>query len=95
MARSFLPGGEVTALDELDTIGEEFGGAAARTAIAARADILRRLGRTRDAREAYLRVRSYERNGAVRDYYGRRITELADSLRRRSGRVARPSPVVE
>ncbi len=79
VARSFLPGGEVTALDELDTIGEEFGGAAARTAIAARADILRRLGRTRDAREAYLRVRSYERNGAVRDYYGRRITELADS----------------
>ncbi|HMH57588.1 MAG TPA: sigma-70 family RNA polymerase sigma factor [Galbitalea sp.] len=76
VARSFLPGGEVTALSELDALEGELGGAAARTAIAARADILRRLGRTRDAREAYVRVRSHERNGAVRDYYGRRISEL-------------------
>ena len=76
VARSFLPGGDTTALVELDELDGELGGAAARTAIAARADILRRLGRTRDAREAYVRVRSHERNGPVRDYYGRRIDEL-------------------
>jgi RNA polymerase sigma-70 factor (ECF subfamily) len=81
VARSFLPGGEVNSLGELDALESELGGAAARTAIAARADILRRLGRTRDAREAYIRVRSYERNGPVRDYYGRRIDELNDPPR--------------
>jgi len=78
IARSFLPGGESPALSELDALEGELGGVTTRTAMAARADILRRLGRTRDAREAYLRVRSHERNGAVRDYYGRRIDELAD-----------------
>jgi RNA polymerase sigma-70 factor (ECF subfamily) len=78
IARSFLPGGEVAALAELDALESELGGAATRTAIAARADILRRLGRTQDAREAYVRVRSHERNGPVRDYFGRRIDELAD-----------------
>ena len=78
VARSFLPGGELTSLAELETLESELGGAAARTAIAARADILRRLGRTLDAREAYVRVRSYERNGPVRDYFGRRIDELGD-----------------
>jgi RNA polymerase sigma-70 factor, ECF subfamily len=76
VARSFLPGGETSSLAELDTLESELGGVAARTAIAARADILRRLGRTKDAREAYVRVRSHERNGPVRDYYGRRIDEL-------------------
>jgi RNA polymerase sigma-70 factor (ECF subfamily) len=76
VARSFLPGAGATSLVELDDLEGELGGVAARTAIAARADILRRLGRTRDAHEAYVRVRSYERNGPVRDYYGRRIDEL-------------------
>ena len=78
VARSFLPGGGVSSLVELDDLEGELGGVAARTAIAARADILRRLGRTRDARAAYVRVRSHERNGPVRDYYGRRIEELSD-----------------
>jgi RNA polymerase sigma-70 factor (ECF subfamily) len=77
IARSFLPGGERRALAELDVLEGELGGVTARTAIAARADILRRLGRRQDARDAYLRVRSAERNGPVRDYYGRRIDELA------------------
>jgi RNA polymerase sigma-70 factor, ECF subfamily len=77
IARSFLPSTEVPALLELDALEGELAGATARNAMAARADILRRLGRTRDAREAYLRVRSHERNGPVRDYYGRRIDELS------------------
>jgi RNA polymerase sigma-70 factor (ECF subfamily) len=82
VARSFLPGGEAASLLELDALDSELGGVAARTAIAARADILRRLGRTRDARDAYIRVRSHERNGHIRDYYGRRIDELSDPSRR-------------
>jgi RNA polymerase sigma-70 factor (ECF subfamily) len=78
VARSFLPGGETSSLAELDALESELGGVAERTAIAARADILRRLGRTLDARDAYTRVRSYERNGPIRDYYGRRIDELTE-----------------
>jgi RNA polymerase sigma-70 factor (ECF subfamily) len=79
IARSFLPAAAADALAELEEFGVEVddtGGAVSRQVIAARADILRRLGRTADAREAYVRVRSYERNGPVRDYYGRRIDEL-------------------
>jgi RNA polymerase sigma-70 factor (ECF subfamily) len=80
VAQSYLPGGAAAALDLLDASEAEFSGAAARQAVAARADILRRLGRTADARAAYVRARSHERNGPVRDYFGRRIDEL-DELR--------------
>jgi RNA polymerase sigma-70 factor (ECF subfamily) len=76
VARSHLPGGERSALIDLDDLEPILTGAAKREAIAARADILRRLGRTEDAREAYIRARSFERNGPVRDYFGRRIDEL-------------------
>jgi RNA polymerase sigma-70 factor (ECF subfamily) len=82
IARSFLPGGAASALGELDEFSERVSdadGAIPRQAIATRADILRRLGRLTDARETYVRVRSYERNGPVRDYYGRRITELDEA----------------
>lgn len=78
VARSFLPGGTANALTELDAIEPSLSGAAARLAVAARADILRRLGRIVDARAAYVRARSHERNGVVRDYFGRRISELDD-----------------
>jgi RNA polymerase sigma-70 factor, ECF subfamily len=74
IARSFIS--PRAALEELDAVEPGLSGAAARQAVAARADILRRLGRTADARAAYLRARSHERNGPVRDYYGRRIDEL-------------------
>ncbi|MDQ1529710.1 MAG: polymerase sigma-70 factor, subfamily [Actinomycetota bacterium] len=74
IARSFVS--PRAGLEELDAIEPGLSGAAARQAVAARADILRRLGRTADARAAYLRARSHERNGPVRDYYGRRIDEL-------------------
>jgi RNA polymerase sigma-70 factor (ECF subfamily) len=44
--------------------------------IAARADILRRLGRNPEARAAYELARSLEQNSPVRDYFARRIDEL-------------------
>ncbi|MDQ1571994.1 MAG: polymerase sigma-70 factor, subfamily [Actinomycetota bacterium] len=75
IARSFAYGPAV-ALDELDALEPTLGGAASRNAIAARADLLRRMGRVSDARAAYVRARSFERNGPVRDYFGRRIDEL-------------------
>ncbi len=81
VAQSFLPGGATAALAALDADEAEFSGAAGRQAVAARADILRRLGRTADARAAYLTARSHERNGAVRDFFGRRVAELDDHSR--------------
>jgi RNA polymerase sigma-70 factor, ECF subfamily len=83
IAHSFLPGGGQPALVLLGEIEGGQGTARKGTATdrqieAARADILRRLGRIRDARDAYIRARSYEQNGRVRDYFGRRIDELSD-----------------
>jgi len=79
VARSFVPGGAAAALDELATLEPQLTGAAARQALAARADILRRLGRAEDARAAYLAARSFERNGQVSDFFGRRIAELGEA----------------
>jgi RNA polymerase sigma-70 factor (ECF subfamily) len=79
VARSFLPARAADALDELEALEPGLTGAAARQAVAARADILRRLGRAADARAAYLAARSYERNGQVSDFFGRRIAELGDT----------------
>lgn len=78
IAHSFLPGGGQPALAMLDELDGEQSAAVARQIEAARADILRRLGRIRDARDAYIRARSYEQNDRVRDYFGRRIDELSD-----------------
>jgi RNA polymerase sigma-70 factor (ECF subfamily) len=77
VAHSFLPGGEAEALARLDGLLAE-SETVARQALAARADILRRLGRTAEARAAYVAVRNVERNEAVRGYYGSRIRELDD-----------------
>ncbi len=75
IARSFLD--PVRALGELDEMEPALSGAAARNAVAARADILRRLGRRQDARAAYVKARSHERNAPVRSFFGRRIDELS------------------
>lgn len=76
VAGSYRRGGLPTALQELDDLRPGLSGAAARQAIAVRADLLRRLGRTAEARAAYVRARSQERNAPVRSYFGRRIDEL-------------------
>lgn len=75
VARSFLPGGAPAALAALDEVPRESPGVA-RQLVAARADILRRLGRVAEARAAYVEARNIERNDAVRFYYGTRISEL-------------------
>ena len=75
VAHSFLPGGAPTALEALDAMRDAPPGVA-RQVTAARADILRRLGRVAEARAAYLEARNIERNDAVRSYYGVRISEL-------------------
>jgi RNA polymerase sigma-70 factor (ECF subfamily) len=75
VARSFLPG---QAADSLAALGalEQRAPAAGRQIAAARADLLRRMQRVEEARAAYAAARSVERNAAVRDFYGARITEL-------------------
>jgi RNA polymerase sigma-70 factor (ECF subfamily) len=75
IARSFLPGGAAEALDGLERLLAEPSGVP-RQVVAARADILRRLGRVSEARAAYVEARNFERNDAVRSYFGSRLTEL-------------------
>lgn len=75
-ARGFSRLGPAAALAELDELGPSLAGAAARQAIAVRADLLRRLGRTADARAAYIQARSHELNTPLKVFYGRRIGEL-------------------
>ncbi|HEY1529813.1 MAG TPA: sigma-70 family RNA polymerase sigma factor [Galbitalea sp.] len=76
VAHSFGEPGPLVALAELDSLPDF--GVLGRQVVAARADILRRIGRTQEARAAYGLARAMERNAQVSDYYGRRIDELAD-----------------
>lgn len=76
VARSFTVG-SAAALLELDALEPELSGATARHGVAVRADLLRRLGRAADARAAYAKARSVERNIPLRDFFGRRIDELS------------------
>ncbi len=75
VARSYRRGGLAGALDELDALGA-LHGAAERAALAARADVLRRLQRTSEAREAYLRARSVQGNAELRGWLDARIHDL-------------------
>jgi RNA polymerase sigma-70 factor (ECF subfamily) len=75
IARSFLLGPQ-RGLDELAELEGDLPASTARQALAAQADMLGRLGRVTEARDAYIRARSHERNGPIRGYYGRRIDEL-------------------
>jgi RNA polymerase sigma-70 factor (ECF subfamily) len=74
VARSFSEVGADTALVELDALDSPK--VLDRQVVAARADILRRLGRSHEARAAYGLARSLERNSAVADYFARRSDEL-------------------
>ena len=76
VARSFSDVGPLAALAELDSLATDH--VLDRQVISARADILRRLARNPEARAAYELARSLEQNAPVRDYYARRVDELAD-----------------
>jgi RNA polymerase sigma-70 factor (ECF subfamily) len=68
--------GPAQALIELDALAPSLGSALDGQVWAARADLLRRLGRDREAARYYERARDVERNLRVRDFLSRRIVEL-------------------
>ena len=76
VARSFGSTGPRVALTELDALEPGLQGAVGRQAVAVRADLLRRIGRTAESRAAYQLAAAGERNAPTRDFFGRRIAEL-------------------
>jgi len=76
VARSYGSTGAAAALAELDALGPGLHGAVGRHAVAVRADLLRRVGRTVESRAAYQRAAAEEPHAPTRDFFGRRIAEL-------------------
>ena len=76
VARSYGSAGPQEALAELDDLAPDLHGAVGRQAVAVRADLLRRIGRTAESRAAYERAAAEERHPPTRDFFGRRIAEL-------------------
>ena len=76
VARSYGSTGPEAALAELDGLARELRGAVGRHAVAVRADLLRRIGRTAESRAAYEQAAAAERDPPTRDFFGRRIAEL-------------------
>lgn len=76
VARSYGPPGPMTALGELSELEPSLSGLTGRQAVAVRADLLRRSGRTTEARSLYERARDLEKHPPTRDFFGRRIAEL-------------------
>lgn len=76
VARSYGSTGPQAALAELDALRPGLQGAVGRHAVAVRADLLRRIGRTAESRAAYQQAADQERHAPTRDFFGRRIAEL-------------------
>ena len=76
VARSYGSSGPTVALAELDGLEPGLHGAVGRHAVAVRADLLRRIGRTDESRAAYQQAAAEERHAPTRDFFGRRIAEL-------------------
>ena len=76
VARSYGSTGPQAALAELDGLAPDLHGAVGRQAVAVRADLLRRIGRTAESRAAYEKAAAEERHPPTRDFFGRRIAEL-------------------
>ncbi len=76
VARSYGSTGPAAALRELDALQQGLHGAVGRHAVAVRADLLRRIGRTAESRAAYQQAAAEERHAPTRDFFGRRIAEL-------------------
>jgi RNA polymerase sigma-70 factor (ECF subfamily) len=79
VARSYGSTGPEAALAELASLEQGLHGAVGRQAVAVRADLLRRIGRTAESRIAYQQAASEERHAPTRDFFGRRIAELDGS----------------
>ena len=76
VALSYGSTGPEAALVELDALADGLRGAVGRHAVAVRADLLRRIGRTAESRAAYQRAAAAEPHAPTRDFFGRRIAEL-------------------
>lgn len=76
LAIGYGPDGPEAGLAELDSIGRPVAGAGARQSVVARADLLRRAGRTQEARLAYLEARAMERNEVLAGFLEERLATL-------------------
>jgi RNA polymerase sigma-70 factor, ECF subfamily len=75
IARSYSAIGPAAALDELDALTTS-AATIDRQVAAARADILRRVGRAHEARAAYMLAQKLEQNAPIRAFFDARIDEL-------------------
>lgn len=76
LAIGYGPDGPVAGLVELETAARPTAGAGARQYVVARADLLRRAGRTQEARLAYLEARAMERNEVLAGFLEERLATL-------------------
>jgi RNA polymerase sigma-70 factor (ECF subfamily) len=76
LAIGYGPDGPAAGLTELERVPRPDAGAGARQHVVARADLLRRAGRTQEARLAYLEARAMERNEVLAGFLDERLAEL-------------------
>jgi RNA polymerase sigma-70 factor (ECF subfamily) len=76
LAIGYGPDGAAAGLAELEALPRPDAGAGARQYVVARADLLRRIGRTQEARSAYLEARAMERNEVLAGFLDERLAEL-------------------
>jgi RNA polymerase sigma-70 factor (ECF subfamily) len=80
LAVSYGPAGPSAGLAELDALTRPAAGAGTRQYVVARADLLRRAGRTQEARLAYLEARAMERNEVLAGFLDERLAELDPTI---------------
>jgi RNA polymerase sigma-70 factor (ECF subfamily) len=76
LAIGYGPDGPAVGLTALEDLARPEAGAGARQYVVARADLLRRVGRTQEARLAYLEARAMERNEVLAGFLDERLAEL-------------------
>jgi RNA polymerase sigma-70 factor (ECF subfamily) len=76
LAIGYGPAGPTAGLAALEAVDPPRAGAGARQHVVARADLLRRAGRTQEARLAYLEARAMERNEVLAGFLDERLATL-------------------
>jgi RNA polymerase sigma-70 factor (ECF subfamily) len=76
LAIGYGPEGPAAGLETLEALDRPSAGAGARQYVVARADLLRRSGRTQEARLAYLEARAMERNEVLAGFLDERLATL-------------------